>query len=92
MNICTKYAFDILVICRSYGGQRRQKTYNGQRTTPGVWHKLPTGELLSLVYFLLSKLVFWPTVHSNSISLLPFVRSAPGFLVPQFSLLTQYEG
>ena len=23
----------------------RRTTYDGRRTTPGVWHKLPTGEL-----------------------------------------------
>ena len=39
-NICTKYGFDSLIISGSYGGHRRQ-------TTPGVWHKLPTGELKS---------------------------------------------
>ena len=33
MNICTKYAFDILIISGSYGGHRRQATYDGRRTT-----------------------------------------------------------
>ena len=45
MNICTKYGFDILIISGSYGGHRRHTTYDGRRTTPRVWHKLPTGEL-----------------------------------------------
>ena len=45
MNICTKYGFDILSISGSYGGHRRHTTDDGRRTTPGVWHKLPTGEL-----------------------------------------------
>ena len=52
MNICTKYGFDILIISGSYGGHRRHMTYDGRRTTndgrqttPGVWHKLPIGEL-----------------------------------------------
>ena len=38
INICTKYGFDSLIISGSYGGHRRW-------TTPGVWHKLPTGEI-----------------------------------------------
>ena len=45
MNICTKYGFDILIISGSYGGHRRHTMYDGHRTTPRVWHKLPTGEL-----------------------------------------------
>ena len=45
MNICIKYGFDILIISGSYGGHRRHTTYDGRRTTPRVWHKLPTGEL-----------------------------------------------
>ena len=52
MNICAKYGFDILIISGSYGGHRRHTTYDirrttddGRRTTPRVWHKLPTGEL-----------------------------------------------
>ena len=45
MNICTKYGFDSLIISGSYGGHRRHKTDDSRRTTPGVWHKLPTGEL-----------------------------------------------
>ena len=50
MNICTKYGFDILIISGSYGGHRRHTTLrrttnDGHRTTPRVWHKLPTGEL-----------------------------------------------
>ena len=49
MNICTKYGFDILIISGSYGGHRRhdvrRATDDGRRTTPRVWHKLPTGEL-----------------------------------------------
>ena len=44
-NICTKYGFDSLIISGSYGGHRRHTTDDGQQTTPGVWHKLPTGEL-----------------------------------------------
>ena len=47
MNICTKYGFDILIISGSYGGHRRHMTYDGRRTMPRVWHKLPTGELKS---------------------------------------------
>ena len=49
MNICTKYGFDILIISGSYGGHRRHTTYDGRRTTPRVWHKLPTGELTTWV-------------------------------------------
>ena len=47
INICTKYGFDILIISGSYGGHRRHTTDDGRRrrTTPRVWHKLPTGEL-----------------------------------------------
>ena len=52
INICTKYGFDSLIISGSYGGHRRHTTDDGRfmtddgrRTTPGVWHKLPTGEL-----------------------------------------------
>ena len=45
MNIGTKYGFDILIISGSYGGHRPHTTYDGRRTTPQVWHKLPTGEL-----------------------------------------------
>ena len=45
IKICTKYGFDILIISGSYGGHRRHMTYDGRRTTPRVWHKLPTGEL-----------------------------------------------
>ena len=47
INICTKYGFDILIISGSYGGHRRHTTDGGQGTMPGVWHKLPTGELKS---------------------------------------------
>ena len=49
INICTKYGFDILIISGSYGGHRRHTTYDGRRTMPRVWHKLPTGELKSKV-------------------------------------------
>ena len=49
MNICTKYGFDILIISDSYGGHRRHRTYDGRRTTPRVWHKLPTGEITNYV-------------------------------------------
>ena len=45
INICTKYGFDSLIISGSYGGHRRRTIHDGRRTTPGVWHKLPTGEL-----------------------------------------------
>ena len=45
INICTKYGFDSLIISGSYGGHRRHTTDDRRRTTPGVWHKLPTGEL-----------------------------------------------
>ena len=45
INICTKYEFDSLIIAGSYGGHRRQTTQDGRWTTPGVWHKLLTGEL-----------------------------------------------
>ena len=45
INICTKYGFDSLIISGSYGGHRRHTTDDVRRTTPGVWHKLPTGEL-----------------------------------------------
>ena len=50
MNICTKFGFDILIISGSYGGHRRHTTYDGRRTTPRVWHKLPTGELIIILY------------------------------------------
>ena len=50
MNICTQYGFDILIISGSFGGHRRHMTNigldDGQQTTPGAWHKLPTGELI----------------------------------------------
>ena len=45
MNICNKYGFDIQIISGSYGGHRQHKMDDGQQMTPGVWHKLPTGEL-----------------------------------------------
>ena len=46
MNICTKYGFDILIISGNYGGHdTRRMTDAGRRTTPRVWHKLPTGGL-----------------------------------------------
>ena len=38
-----------LIISGSYGGHRRHTTYDGRRTTPRVWHKLPTGELKNVV-------------------------------------------
>ena len=54
INICTKYGFDSSIISGSYGGHRRhttddsrRTTNDGRRTTPGVWHKLPTGELIT---------------------------------------------
>ena len=50
MNICTKYGFDILIISGSYGGHRRHTTYDRRRTTPRVWHKLPTGELKTITH------------------------------------------
>ena len=49
MNICTKYGFEILIISGSYGGHRQHTTDNGRRTTSRVWHKLPTGELKSIM-------------------------------------------
>ena len=46
INICTKCGFDSLIISGTYSGHdRRWTTDDGQWTTPGVWHKLPTGEL-----------------------------------------------
>ena len=45
MNICTKYGFDSLIISGSYDGHRRHMTDEQQQTTPGLWLKLPTGEL-----------------------------------------------
>ena len=45
INICTKYGFDSFIISGSYGGHRRQR-----RTTPGVWHKFPTGELKTIIH------------------------------------------
>ena len=44
MNNCNNYGFNNLIIFGSYGGHRRHMTYEGRRTTPWVWHKLPTGE------------------------------------------------
>ena len=41
--------FDILIISGSYGGHRRHTKYDGQRTMPRVWHKLPTGQLKKLI-------------------------------------------
>ena len=38
--------FDSLIISDSYGEHRRHTTDNGRRTTPAVWHKFPTGELI----------------------------------------------
>ena len=46
INICTKYGVDSFIISGSYGGHRRHTTYDGRQTMPGVWHKLPTGELI----------------------------------------------
>ena len=34
-----------IIISGSYGGHRRHKRGNRRQATPGVWHKLPTGEL-----------------------------------------------
>ena len=45
INISTKYGFDSLIISGSYGGHRWHKTHDGPWTTPGVLHKLLTGEL-----------------------------------------------
>ena len=77
MNICTKYGFDILIISGSYGGHRRHTTYDGRRTTPRVWHKLPTGELKSRQ----------PEKRSKRLcSRLPALIDTPGqlhFLLPQ---------
>ena len=47
MNNCTKYEFNNLIISGSYAGHKRHTVNNGQRSTPLVWHKLPTGELKS---------------------------------------------
>ena len=38
-----EHRFDVLIISGSYGGHRRHTKYDGQRTMPRVWHKLPTG-------------------------------------------------
>ena len=53
MNNCTKYGFNNLIISGSYGGHRRHTTDDGRRTTPWVWHKLPTGELKRPLWILL---------------------------------------
>ena len=44
INICTKYDFDSFIISGSYDTVDTQLTMDGGLTTPGVWHKLPTGE------------------------------------------------
>ena len=46
INICTKYGVDSFIISGSYAGHIRHMTDNGRRTTKGVWHKLPTGDLI----------------------------------------------
>ena len=58
MNNCTKYGFNNLIISGSYGGHRRHTTDAGRRTTPWVWHKLPTGEL-KIIFKTNSKRVFY---------------------------------
>ena len=50
MNICTKCGFDILIISGSYGGHRRRTMDDGRWKMPGVRHKLPTGELMTLLH------------------------------------------
>ena len=65
MNICTKYGFDILIISGSYGGHRRHTTYDGRRTTPRVWHKLPSGELKK--YINLGKIISCRNIISTLI-------------------------
>ena len=46
MNLYTKYGFDILIISGSYGEHRR---HDVRRTTPRVWHRLPRGELKTVL-------------------------------------------
>ena len=66
INICTKYGFDSLIISGSYGGHRRHTTDDVRRTTPGVWHKLPTGELI--IGFTGIKEMVFAISTSNSLS------------------------
>ena len=69
INTCSKSGFDSFIISGSYGGHRRHKTDDGRRTTPGVRHKLPTGELikpLGLWVKIHSWLDFKPKERSNS--------------------------
>ena len=54
---CTKYGFDILIISGSYGGHRQHTMGDRQWTTPGLWHKLPTGELEKITW--LAPPVLW---------------------------------
>ena len=57
LNICIKYGFVTSIISGSYGGHRRHKMYDGRRTTPWVWHKLPTGELKIFLSKIMSVLI-----------------------------------
>ena len=43
-QICTIYGY-ISIISDSQGGQRQHTTNDIRPTTPGVWHKLPGGEV-----------------------------------------------
>ena len=58
INICIKYGFDSLIISGSYGEHRRHTTDDGRQTTDdarGIWHKLPTGELMNFTLYLSMK-------------------------------------
>ena len=52
MDLIAKYGFDSLIISSGYGGHRRHTSDDGRRTTPGVWHKLSTGELKTTDLFI----------------------------------------
>ena len=43
------FVTESFIISGSYGGHRRHTMDDGRRTRPGVWHKLPTGELKTFI-------------------------------------------
>ena len=63
----------------------QQTTDDGQRTTPGVWHRLPTGELIKdFVYYLyvrvhMTPIFSGPNMHDPNLRRSEFIRaqSAP---------------
>ena len=51
INISTKYGCDSGTVVTVDTDETRQMMNDGRRTIPGVWHKLPTGEL-KIIQFL----------------------------------------